>query len=71
MFDHHINDFIYIGRRRRDVIYFIFYGDPIYDMEGSFRIKNYDVLLSDDPVIQDLDDDTIADNFHPLRDGLL
>jgi hypothetical protein len=61
MVDHHIDDFIYIGRCRWDVSCFIFYGDPIYDMEGSFQMKNVDVLPSkkwysflDDPVIQHL-----------------
>jgi len=71
MIDHHIDDFTCIGRHRWDLICFTFDGYPIYEMEGSFQMKNDDVLLSNDPVIQPLDDDTIVDSFHPLRDGLL
>jgi hypothetical protein len=71
MVDHRIDDFIYIGRRRWDLSCFIFYGDPIYDMESSFRMKNDDMLLSNDPIIQQLVDDMVADSFHPLKDGLL
>jgi len=71
MVDHHIDDFINIGRHRWDVSYFIFYGDPIYDMQSSFQMKNDDVLLSYDLVIKKIDDDMIADSFSPLGDSLL
>jgi len=74
--DHHINDFIYIGRHRWDVRFFVFDGDPIYDMEGGFQIKNVDVLPSkkwfsclDALIIQRFEDDMVIENFHPLRDG--
>jgi hypothetical protein len=44
MVDQHIDDFIHIGRRRWDMGCFIFYGDPIYDIEGSFQMKNVEVF---------------------------
>jgi hypothetical protein len=34
MVDQHIDDFIHVGRRRWGVGYIIFYGDPIYYVEG-------------------------------------
>jgi hypothetical protein len=32
--DQHIDDFIHVGRHRWGVGCIIFYGDPIYDIEG-------------------------------------
>jgi hypothetical protein len=38
--DEHIDTFIHIGRCRWDMGCFIFDGDPIYDIEGTFQVKN-------------------------------
>jgi hypothetical protein len=35
-----IDDFIYIGRHISDISFFFFDGDPIYDIESCFQIKN-------------------------------
>jgi hypothetical protein len=35
--DEHINTFIHIGRCIWDMNCFIFYGDPIYNIEGTLR----------------------------------
>jgi hypothetical protein len=45
--DHHIDDFIHVGRCRWDMGCFIFYGDPIYDIEGSFQMKNVEFSPSE------------------------
>jgi hypothetical protein len=36
----HIDEFIHVGRRKREVGYSSFDGDSIYDIEGGFRVKN-------------------------------
>jgi hypothetical protein len=36
--DQHIDDFVCVGRRRWGVCYIIFYGDPIYNVEGSCNV---------------------------------
>jgi hypothetical protein len=36
----HIDDFIHVGRHRWEVGCSSFDGDPIYDIEGGFRVKN-------------------------------
>jgi hypothetical protein len=33
-----IDDFIHVGRCKWDVIGFVFYKDPIYDIKGHFRL---------------------------------
>jgi hypothetical protein len=38
--DDHIDDFIQTGRCKWDLGCFIFYGDPIYDIEGTSQIKD-------------------------------
>jgi hypothetical protein len=37
--DEHIDDFIQVGRRRWDVVYFIIDRDPIYDIEGRSQVE--------------------------------
>jgi hypothetical protein len=46
MVDQHIDDFIQVGRHRWDVGCFIFYGDPIYDIEGSSHAKGVELSSS-------------------------
>jgi hypothetical protein len=36
----HIDDFIHVGKCGWDMGSFVFYGDPIYDIEGNFQIRN-------------------------------
>jgi hypothetical protein len=43
MVDEHIDTFIQTGRRRWDVGHFIFYRDPIYDIEGGSRAKGIEL----------------------------
>ena len=40
MVDRHISDSIHIGRRGWDMGCFNFDGDPIYDIESDFQVKN-------------------------------
>jgi hypothetical protein len=61
-----------------DIGCFIFDGDPIYDIEGSFQIRNVEVFplegcfsYMDDQDIWQFSDDMITDRFHPSRDDLL
>jgi hypothetical protein len=75
--DQHIDDFIHVGRHRWDMGCFIFYGDPIYDIEGSFQKKSVELSSSenwssylDDPSIWQPDDDMSADGSHPSWDDL-
>jgi hypothetical protein len=44
--DQHIDDFIHVGRRRWVVGYIIFYGDPIYSVEGISQEKEFELLSS-------------------------
>jgi hypothetical protein len=73
-----IDDFIHVGRRKWDMSCFGFSGDPIYDIEGCFQIKNKELLSSEQPYViaNDSDvwqheDDMITDLFQPPRDDLL
>jgi len=45
--DDDINDFIRIGKHRWDMICYIFYGDPVYDIEGHSQIKDISIFLED------------------------
>jgi hypothetical protein len=77
MVDEHIDTFIQIGRRRWDVGHFIFYRDPIYDIEVGSRAKgielsspgNWSSLAHDSDSWQP-DDDMITNLFHPFEDDL-
>jgi hypothetical protein len=40
MVGQHIDDFIHVGRHGWDMGCFVFYGDPIYDNEDNFQIRN-------------------------------
>jgi hypothetical protein len=40
MVDQHIDDFIHVGRHGWDISCSSFDGDPIYDIEGGFQVKN-------------------------------
>jgi hypothetical protein len=46
--DNHIDDFIHVGGHRWDFGRFIFYRDPIYDIEGSSQAKEVELLSSED-----------------------
>jgi hypothetical protein len=46
--DQHIDDLINVGRHRWGVGCIIFYGDPIYDVEGSSQAKEFEFLSSED-----------------------
>jgi hypothetical protein len=74
--DDHIDDFIQIGRCKWDLGCFIFYGDPIYDIEGTSRIKDTESISSKDLFLQ-IDgpymrppNDMVIDLFHPFKDDL-
>jgi hypothetical protein len=73
----HIDYFIHIGRSGWDIDCFSFDGDPIYDIEGNFEIRNAKVftlegcfLYVDNQYIWHPSDDIITNLFHPPRDGL-
>jgi hypothetical protein len=73
-----IDDFIHVGRRKWDMNCSSFDGDPIYDIEGCFQIKNIELLPLEQPyvIVNDSDvwqheDDMITDLFQPPRDDLL
>jgi hypothetical protein len=77
MVDQHIDDFIQVGRRRWDVGCFIFYRDPIYDIEGSSQEKRVELSSSEDwsSCVYDSDawqpdDDMVTYLFHPFEDDL-
>jgi len=46
--DEHIDTFIRIGRHRWDMGCLIFDGDPICDIEGTFKINNAEIFPSED-----------------------
>jgi hypothetical protein len=48
MVDEHIDTFIQTGRHRWDFGHFIFYRDPIYDIEGSSQAKGVELSSSKD-----------------------
>jgi hypothetical protein len=73
--DDHIDMFIQTGRRRWDFGCFIFYRDPIYDIEGSSQAKGVEVSSSEDwsscmydSDVWHPDDDMITDLFCPFED---
>jgi hypothetical protein len=43
--DNHIDDFICVWKHGWDIGCFGFDGDPIYDIEGNFQIKNAEIFL--------------------------
>jgi hypothetical protein len=77
MVDQHLDDFIQVGRRRWDVSCFIFYRDPIYDIEGGSHAKEVELSSSENcsPCAYNSDswqpnDDMVTDLFHPFVDDL-
>jgi hypothetical protein len=46
--DENIDTFINIWRHRWDMCCFIFYGDPIYDIEGTFQMKSRQISPLED-----------------------
>jgi hypothetical protein len=46
-----IDDFIHVGRRKWDVICSGLNGDPIYDIEGHFQIKNMELFPLEQPYV--------------------
>jgi hypothetical protein len=48
MVDDHIDTFIQTGRDTWDFCCFIFYRDPIYDIEGSSQVKGFESSPSED-----------------------
>jgi hypothetical protein len=76
--DNHIDDFICVWEHGWDISCFGFDKDPIYDIEGSFQIKNAEIFpledcfsYVDDPNTWQTNDDMITYFFHPPGDGLL
>jgi hypothetical protein len=74
--DDHIDDFIQIGRCKWDLGCFIFYGDPIYDIEGTSQIKDtksisseYFFLQPDGPYMYQ-PYDMVTNLFHIFKDDL-
>jgi hypothetical protein len=55
---------------------FIFYGDPIYDIEGTSQIKDTESISSEDLFLQPdgpymcQPNDMVTDLFHPFEDDL-
>jgi hypothetical protein len=45
--DEHIDTFIHIGRHRCDMSCFIFYEDPVYDIEVHSQINDIRMFLED------------------------
>ena len=75
--DLHIDDFMQIERHRWDFGRFIFYRDPIYDIEGSSQAKWVELTSSEDwsSCIYDIDvwqpeDDMVIALFCPFKDDL-
>ena len=75
--DEHIDTFIQTGRRRWDVGHLIFYGDSIYDIEGSSQAKGVKLAppgkwssLAYDSNVWQPDVDMITNLFHPFEDDL-
>jgi hypothetical protein len=69
--DNHIDDFIQVGRRRWDFGRFIFYRDPIYDIEGSPQEKVVKLSSSEDWSSCMYDsDDMVTYLFFPFEDDL-
>jgi hypothetical protein len=77
MVDEHIDTFIQTGRRTWDFGRFIFYRDPIYDIEGSSQEKGVELSPSKDwsscvydSYVWHPDDDMVTDLFCPFEDDL-
>jgi hypothetical protein len=76
--DQHIDYFIHVERSGWDIGCYSFGGDPIYDIEGGFRVKN-DKLFSPECLSTCLygsnvwqhDDDMVMDLFRPPKDDWL
>jgi hypothetical protein len=75
MVDEHIDTFIQTRRRTWDFGHFIFYRDPIYNIEGSSQAQGVEVSSSEnwsscmyDSDVWHRDDDMIADLFRPFED---
>ena len=53
-----------------------FYGDPIYDLEGTSRIKDMEIISLEDFFLQPdgpymcQPDDMVTDMFHPFENDL-
>ena len=76
--DDHIDDFICVRKRGWDIGCFSFDRNPIFDVEGSYQLKNTEIFPLEDyfPYMDDQDtwqpnDDMISDLFNPPGDGLL
>jgi len=58
------------------LVCFIFYGDPIYDIEGTYGIKDTESISSEDLFLQPdgpymcQPDDMVIDLFPPFEDDL-
>jgi hypothetical protein len=77
MVDGHIDTFIQTGRCRWDFGHFIFYRDPIYNIEGSSHAKRveFSSLVDWSSCIYDSnvgksDDDMVTYLFLPFKDDL-
>jgi hypothetical protein len=75
--DNHIDDFIQVGRHRWDFGHFIFYRDPIYDIEGSSQEKEVELSSSEDwsscmydSYVWQPSDDMVTYLFYPFEDDL-
>jgi hypothetical protein len=73
-----IDDFIHVGRCKWDVICFDIDGDPIYDIEGCFQMKDMELFPSKQPYVVSIDldvwkheDNMITNLFQPPKDDLL
>lgn len=74
----HIDYFICVERRKWDVGYSNFNRDPIYDIEGGFRVDN-DKLIPSECLstflygldVSQHDDDMVTDLFRPPKDEWL
>jgi hypothetical protein len=76
--ENYINNFICVHKQGCDIVCFSFDGDPIYEIEGNFQIKNAEIFPLEDlfPYMDDQDiwkpnGDMIIDLSYPPRDGLL
>jgi hypothetical protein len=61
---------------RWDLGCFIFYRDPIYDIEGTYQIKDIEIISSEDLFLQSdgpymcQSDDMVTYLFHPFEGDL-
>jgi hypothetical protein len=77
MVDEHIDTFIQTGRRTWDFGHFIFYRNPIYDIEGISQEKGVELSSSKDwssyvydSYAWNISDDMVIDQFHLVEDEL-